>query len=321
MANIQYHYNRRPRNFLHRKVRDALPEFFTQDYPKLVTFLEKYYDFLDSDGASSFDNRLRKIYQTRDTQETTSDLLKFIIEEIAAGNTGGNFVDPSFYAQRIHELHRTKGSRFSIEEFFRAFFQQNVEVEYPKKDIFTVGSSKIGTESLKFIQNAALYQVFSVLIKTAISAPTWEELYKKFMHPAGFFIGARITSDAEASLSGTAQGFINDFDSGAVPVLSEASTTVFAPFAQMTQLIDSNNDGTADYRIGLDQLISVYQTFTPTQLDKFYSNFGEITTPNSFKFDDSDKGDSAGAARPDFSLTTETMDNEMFSNYLADSTF
>ena len=41
MSNIQYHYNRRPRNFLQRKVRDALPEFFTQDYPKLVTFLEK----------------------------------------------------------------------------------------------------------------------------------------------------------------------------------------------------------------------------------------------------------------------------------------
>ena len=54
MTNIQYHYNRRPRNFLHRKVRDALPEYFTQDYPKLITFLEKYYDYLDSDGASSF---------------------------------------------------------------------------------------------------------------------------------------------------------------------------------------------------------------------------------------------------------------------------
>ena len=79
----------------------------TQDYPNLVTFLEKYYDYLDSDGASSFDYKLRKIYQTRDTQETSSDLLKFIIQEITAGNTGGNFIDPSFYAQRIHELHRT----------------------------------------------------------------------------------------------------------------------------------------------------------------------------------------------------------------------
>ena len=317
---IEYHHSRKPKNFQHRKVREALPEYFTSEYPKLVTFLEKYYQFLDSDGTSSFGKELRQAYDLRDVHATTQ--LDNLISEIASGLPNGDaFTDARYAATRLAELQRNKGTRFATEEFFRLFFKEEVEVEFPKKDIFTVGSSKIGTESLKFIQNGALYQVFSVLIKTAISAPTWEELYKKFMHPAGFFIGARITSDAEASLSGTAQGFVNDFDSGSVPVLSEASTTVFAPFAQMTQLIDSNNDGTADYRIGLDQLISVYQTFTPTQLDKFYSNFGEITTPNSFKFDDSDKGDSAGAARPDFSLTTETMDNEMFSNYLADSTF
>ena len=84
MSEIKYYQNRRPRNFLHRKVRDALPEFFTQDYPKLVTFLEKYYDYLDSDDASSFDNQLRQIYQTRDTQETPSNLLSNLISEIAA---------------------------------------------------------------------------------------------------------------------------------------------------------------------------------------------------------------------------------------------
>ena len=36
MSNIKYHSLRRPFNFLDRKVRDVLPEHFTQDYPKLV---------------------------------------------------------------------------------------------------------------------------------------------------------------------------------------------------------------------------------------------------------------------------------------------
>ena len=96
MSNIKYHSLRRPFNFLDRKVRDALPEHFTQDYPKLVTFLEKYYDYLDSDGGSSFDYKLRPIYQTRDTQSTPLNLLTNLISEIAAGNTGDNFIDPSF---------------------------------------------------------------------------------------------------------------------------------------------------------------------------------------------------------------------------------
>ena len=321
MANIQYHHNRRPRNFLHRKVREALPEFFTQDYPNLVTFLEKYYDYLDSDGASSFDYKLRKIYQTRDTQETSSDLLKFIIQEITAGNTGGNFIDPSFYAQRIHELHRTKGSRFSIEEFFRAFFQQNVEVEYPKKDIFTLGHglagplSRIGAESNKFIRNNALYQVFSILIKSPISQTTWIELYKKFVHPAGFHIAGTVVTDVEAI--GNASAPLALLDSAARVLEGIGITSAFAPFTQLTALIDS--DGTA-VRAGLDQKVSVYQSLTSTQLQGFYRNIEELITPNSFTFDDSGQGqdfvgtlgDSAEAAAPDFSLTFETMDNAQF---------
>ena len=321
MANIKYHQNRRPRNFLHRKVREALPEFFTQDYPNLITFLEKYYDYLDSDGASSFDYKLRKIYEKRDTQETSSDLLKFIIEEIAAGNTGGNFIDPSFYSQRIHELHRTKGSRFSIEEFFRAFFQENVEVVYPKKDIFTIGHdlagplSRIGAESNKFIRNNALYQVFSILIKSSISQATWLELYKKFVHPAGFHIAGTVVTDVEAT--GLALAPLAILDSGRREVLGSVITSALAPFTQMTALIDS--DGTA-IRVGLDQKISVYQSLTSTQLQGFYRNVEEIITPNSFTFDDSGQGkdfvgalgDSAEAAAPDFSLTLETMDNAQF---------
>ena len=209
---IEYHHSRKPKNFQHRKVREALPEYFTSEYPKLVTFLEKYYQFLDSDGTSSFGKELRQAYDLRDVHATTQ--LDNLISEIASGLPNGDaFTDARYAATRLAELQRNKGTRFATEEFFRLFFKEEVEVEFPKKDIFTVGSSKIGTESLKFIQNGALYQVFSVLIKTALSAPTWEELYKKFMHPAGFFIGARITSDNEASLSGTAQGFINDFDS------------------------------------------------------------------------------------------------------------
>jgi hypothetical protein len=44
-------------------------------------------------------------------------------------------------------------------------------------------------------------------------------------------------------------------------------------------------------------------------------------TPNSFTFDDSNIRDSALNATPDFSLSIETMDNEMFTRYTSDSSF
>jgi len=322
MAEIKYHQNRRPRNFLHRKVRDALPEHFTQDYPKLITFLEKYYDYLDSDDVSSFDNQLRQIYQTRDTQEIPKKLLSTLISEIAAGNTGDNFTDPNFYAQRIHELHRTKGSRFSIEEFFRAFFQENVEVIYPKDDMFTVGHdsagplSRIGAESNKFIRNNALYQIHSILVKSPLAQSSWLELYKKIVHPAGFYISGQVQTDVEAV--GILNAPLSIFDSALRPVISSVDIDASVPFSQMTALFDSS-DGTI-FRARLDEKVSEYQALSATQLQGFYRNVDELITANSFTFDDSGQGkdfvgalgDSAEAAAPDFSLTLETMDNEQF---------
>ena len=322
MSNINYSSFRRPYNFLDRKVRDALPEHFTTNYPKFITFLEKYYDFLDSDGASSFDHNLRAIFQLRDTQSIPSEFLPNLISEIAGGNTGDNFQDANFYAQRIHELHRTKGTRFAIEEFFRAFFQQNVEVEYPKRDIFTIGHdsagplSKIGAESNKFIRNNALYQVFSILIKSPLSQSTWLELYKKFAHPAGFYIAGSVVTDVEATLTASAPAVLIDSSTGPT-LVSEVIDSAIAPFTQLTALYDSA-DGTI-FRARLDEKVNEYQALTATQLQGFYRNVDEIITVKSFTFDDSGLGnglgglgDSAGAARPDFSLDLETMDNEQF---------
>ena len=313
---INYHHNRRPKNFLNRKVREALPEYFVDEYPKLVTFLEKYYEDLDSDSQTSFGNEVRQLFSLRDIGETTQ--LNSLISEIASGlPNGDNFTDPRISARRIAELQRNKGTKFAIQEFFRMFFQEAIEVEFPKKDLFIVGNSKLGPESLKKIQNGQLFQIFSILIKTGLSTNTWSELYKKFIHPAGFFFGAQITSDTEAN-AGIGAMPIVVLDSAVGPsITSEASMTAVAPFAQLTALIDSDQNGTDDFRVGLDQLVSVYQTLTPTQIDTFYSNISELIGPNSFKFDD----DSDGSARPDFSLSTETMDNEIFGNYLIDSTF
>jgi len=324
---INYHYNRRNRNFLNRKVSEALPEHITSDFTKFVDFLETYYKQLDSDGTTSFGNDIRQLFQLRDAGSTPQ--LNNLISEIAAGlPNGDNFTDARYAVRRLAELQRNKGTRFSIEEFFRLFFQDKIVVEYPKDDLFIVGAgdsnvpaSLIGPESLKVIQNGKLFQVFSILIKTALSSNTWEALYKKFIHPAGFFFAGEITSDTQATGNITAQGFLNDEDSGAITFISQASIPPAAPFVQLTALIDSGGDATNDFRVGLDQLVSVYQNLTPTQIDKFYSSTSQLITPNSFTFDDSNIRDSAANATPDFSLVTETMDNEIFGNYLIDSTF
>ena len=63
------------------------------------------------------------------------------------------------------------------------FFGIDVEVDYPKKDIFTVGSSEIGADSIKFLTNNGLYQTFSIRVIGELAQKTWERPYKLFVHP------------------------------------------------------------------------------------------------------------------------------------------
>ena len=68
---LNYKSNRRLKNFQVRKVRESLPEIFTQDFSKLVTFLEKYYDFLDSSGGShAFGDDIKQIFLIEHILET-----------------------------------------------------------------------------------------------------------------------------------------------------------------------------------------------------------------------------------------------------------
>tara|TARA_B100000963_G_scaffold358402_1_gene382985 strand:+ start:91 stop:1056 length:966 start_codon:yes stop_codon:yes gene_type:complete len=319
---IDYQSKRRLKSFQNRKVRESLPEFYTSEFPTLVTFLEKYYDFLDSaDGTHAFGDDARQFFATKDIREMPNDLLNNLVSELAGGlNTGENFTDTRYALTRLAELARLKGSRFSLEEFFRLFFQQRAEVEYGKESIFKVGdsASQIGVESIKFIQNNALFQTFGLLIKTGLSVDTWSELYKKFVHPSGFFFAGQVVSDTEAISSPTAPIVL--FDSSPGPsVISEASAPFSLPFVQLTSLIDSGGGNVR--QSNLNELVSDYQNFTLSELDTTYHTVRQIITPNSFTFDDSSIRDSDENATPDFSLTLETMDNEIFTRRVTDSAF
>ena len=319
---IDYQSKRRFKSFQNRKVRESLPEFYTSEFPTLVTFLEKYYDFLDSaDGTHAFGDNARQFFATKDIREMPSDLLNNLVSELAGGlNTGENFTDTRYALTRLAELARTKGSRFSLEEFFRLFFQQRAEVEYGKESIFKVGdsASQIGVESIRFIQNNALFQTFGLLIKTGLSVDTWSELYKKFVHPSGFFFAGQVVSDTEAISSPTAPIVL--FDSSPGPsIISEASAPFSLPFVQLTSLIDSGGGNVR--QSNLNELVSDYQNFSLSELDTTYHTVRQIITPNSFTFDDSSIRDSDENATPDFSLTLETMDNEIFTRRVTDSAF
>lgn len=315
MTHILTDKNRRDINFTKAKVSEVLPEFYQSEYSSLITFLEKYYEYLDSDASTSFSTEIRNAITLRDISQTEEKYLDLIISEIGNGLTVASFFEqPRLMAKLLSSFYRSKGSLLSIEGFFRAFFNSEVIVEYPKDQLFIVSQSEIGPESLRYIISDTLYQTFSVLIKSGISVSDYEELYKRFVHPAGFYFAGQAQLEGTGAITLTGLGSEDLLDSASAQgiVLTDvAATNLETRFSQTTGLYDSAGN---DVRIRLDQYISAYSDISASRLDSFYANISEILTPNSFKFDDSDN-----TIRPDTSLTTETMDNTMFTRYTSDS--
>ena len=310
---IDYGSKRRLKNFKVRKVRESLPEYFTSENPVLVSFLEKYYDFLDSsEGTHAFGDDARQIFATKDVREMPADLLDPMTVELSGGLKSADiFNNPRFALTRLAEITKQKGSRFGMEEFFRLFFQQKAEVEYGKQSIFKLSdsASQIGVESLKFIQNDEIFQTFGLLIKTGISVNNYNELYKKYAHPAGFFFAGQVISDAEALNPITAPLAIAD--SADRTVISEATNRMRGLFTQPTTLVES--DGILVRQSDINEQLSDYDSsISLDTLDKTYHTITQLITPNSFTFDDSSIRDSDENASPNFSLILETMDNDLF---------
>lgn len=317
MTQVILEKNRRNLNFATSKVREVLPEYYVQEYPKLVSFLENYYNYLDSDTPTSFKREINNLFAIRDISETEIRFLDLLVSEIGNGLQAASFFEaPRLMASLLAQFYRSKGSLVSVEGFFRAFYNSEVDIEYPKSQIFIVGESEIGSESLRFIIDDRLYQTFSILIKSGISVADYEQLYKRFVHPAGFYFAGQVLMENEVSLGlVSAPGIENPLDSASnLPVYTaEAFLDPGTGFSQLTGLYDSDGQ---KIRVSLDELLDAYQNLSSTDLSGIYDNLADLVSANSFKFDDS--SDPVG---PDTSLTLERMDASMFTRYTSDSSY
>jgi hypothetical protein len=303
-------FNRRDINLTQSKVREVLPSYYLSEYPDLIKFLEYYYDWLDSDSVHGFDNIIQNLYKLRDLRSTELSFLNQVFYEIGQGLISADyFVDPQLVGGLLANFYRIKGSLYSAEGFFRAFYGEQPEIIYPKNSLFIVGQSQIGPESLKIIQNGALYQVLSILVRSSVPISKWRDLYKAFVHPAGFYLGGEvfIESLGDLNLEVMPDAILDD----GADVTGIESIINIEPIAltSITLIVpDSGDADSAEERL-VATTIREYENLTAEQLINFYNSIEELLDPNSPTFDDDSAIDNKAIK---FSNTIETMDQNVF---------
>ena len=311
------HLNRVPVNFHTSKVREVLPEHFPTEYPNLVEFLESYYDYMEADDAG-FTYLLNTLYQARDLNTTLLSQLDNIFDEIALGLNSSDFnINPRLVAKLFANFYREKGSANSAKLFFRGFFNEEVDIVYPKNNMFIVNESRLGPDSLRYIQDDKRYQIHSILIKSGVSLAKWETLFKRFVHPSGFYLAGDIVVEGTVNL-GLADMPISILDSNAGVISFESMASVASlTFQPMTLILadDADSDVYSERINPYRSLNDFGGSLTLAQFDDQYNSFIEFQDENGPRFDQDSDGIIVSV---DFSNSVETMDQTNF-DYL-DST-
>lgn len=312
--------NRLPLNVKYDVVEQVIPEFFRSAYPNLVKFLEYYYDYMESvdNQRNAFSYVIQTLYQLRDIEGNELTDLDQLLYEIGYNVQRKEFdqnVDPRHLAKLIAYFYRAKGREISIEGLFNAFFGEDVEIYYPKRDIFILNKSKLGPEYLKYIRDDKRYQILSILLKSPIPIKKWKKIVKKYAHPAGFYLAGDVLLDGVATISPTAPTVVLDSDANTVALEAEA-TASFTSLTSVTGIVPDSPDSDAwAERIVLNQLISPLSATTISGINHQYDTLKEFLSVQSPSFDE----DSTATNRSiDFSNTIETTDNFAFDYWDSD---
>lgn len=113
-------------------VKYTVPEFIRDDYTQFITFIEKYYEYIDSDGNPA-NLLLNKKYS--DIDDINDEELNKRALELAKEFPQLLQADRKTLLKKIKNIYESKGSVRSIKAYFKLIYDEEVDVYFPSKNI------------------------------------------------------------------------------------------------------------------------------------------------------------------------------------------
>lgn len=163
------------------------PAIYREDGQELIQLVKEYYKFLETNTEQSLYNG-RRLFEYRDIDTTLERMLIFFKKKYLADLPfDGDTI--RIVVKNILGLYRRKGTQGGLELFFNIFYNEDIKVYYPSKDILRPSDSewKSGTY-LQMMPNEGLF----TSTKTSKTYTYKDILGKKII---GVFSKARATVD------------------------------------------------------------------------------------------------------------------------------
>lgn len=139
------------KNKLHYFISEQIPDFINAEYPVFVTFLEKYYEFLETDNQVH--NLLLNSSSWNDIDETLTIFIDYFKSQYAPDISGDALVQSRRLIKYIFEYYEGKGSENSVELFFRFMYNEKATVAYPGDYILRASDGKWSRKRIVKLDN------------------------------------------------------------------------------------------------------------------------------------------------------------------------
>ena len=126
-------------------VKRQVPEYVREEYPLFLSFLEAYYEFLETKQTGKNNDLTTKLKSLKNLSDIDSSIGEF---ESQFFNTFGSLIpvdsvaDKSFLLKNALPLYQAKGSENSFKFLFRLLFGQEATLSFPKNNILRVSDGK-----------------------------------------------------------------------------------------------------------------------------------------------------------------------------------
>ncbi len=127
-------------NRLSTIVAEQLPDFIRQDHPIFVEFLEKYYEYLEQPGNPVYE--LKRFQDNYDVDKTREEYLKYFKDKILPSFPDNTELSIERILKASRDFYAKKGTPDSFKFIFRALFNTDLEVFFPKLQILKASDGK-----------------------------------------------------------------------------------------------------------------------------------------------------------------------------------
>lgn len=118
-----------------RFVESQLPSIVVDMESLIVPFLKAYYEWMERENEGVVYD-IRRLLDLQDVNKTTTDFINFFMEEFLPGIPKGVLADKRLLLKHAKEIHSSKGTEDSFRFLFRILYNEDVEISYPKDDLF-----------------------------------------------------------------------------------------------------------------------------------------------------------------------------------------